>query len=233
MKKGLSLVFLTILGLSVIFAAEQSVLIKSFAGKVEYRSGTEAWKPVAEGMKLPFGATVSTGFDSRAVLEIDTATLSVAPLTRMAIKDLVEKNGVVSTGVYLQVGKIKTQVKKVEGIQNDFVIKSPVTTASVRGTIFDFDSVNIGVEEGIVLMTDQYTLSRRVYANESSKGRYGTSIYAGSEARDDALSVSWLTTDLSGPQSGNEEITGKDATSGEGPQFGSVTIKWQYTPTPE
>lgn len=230
MKKGLVFVFLTILGLSAIFAAEQSVLIKTFAGKVEYRSGSDAWKPVAEGMKLPFGSTISTGFDSRAVLEIDTATLSVAPLTRMAIKDLVEKNGVVSTGVYLQVGKIKTQVKKVEGIQNDFVIKSPVTTASVRGTIFDFDSVNTGVEEGIVLMTDQYALTRRVHANESSKGRYASSIYAGSEARDDALNVSWQTDDVGGPQGGNEGIEGNDSISGEGPQFGSVTIKWQYTP---
>ena len=62
-------------------------------------------------MKIPIGAIVSTGFDSHAVLEIGTASLEVAPLTRMSISELVERNGVVKTELRLQVGKVKAKVK--------------------------------------------------------------------------------------------------------------------------
>jgi len=228
MKKGLFLMLLTILTLSGMFAFEKSALVKSFSGKVEYRTGTGAWTPLTDGLKIPLGSTISTGFDSRAVLEIGTATLAVAPLTRMSINDLVEKNGTVSTGLYLQVGMVKTQVKKVEGVQNDFVIKSPVTTASVRGTVFDFDSVNLNVNEGIVLMTDQYKQSLRVHHGESSSGREAGSISGGSGARDDAVQVSWDTTDFGGPQAGTG-ISGSDSTTRKGLQFGAAKVHLEYT----
>jgi hypothetical protein len=32
----------------------------------------------------------------------------------------------------------------------NFTIRSPIATASVRGTVFDFDTVNLNVQEGLV-----------------------------------------------------------------------------------
>jgi uncharacterized membrane protein YciS (DUF1049 family) len=91
MKKLLIMIMLFVLALGVGFAAEQTAIVKSLAGKVEFRMGTGAWTVVAAGVKLPIGATVSTGFDSRVVLEIGNSTLNVSPLTRMTIRELVEK----------------------------------------------------------------------------------------------------------------------------------------------
>ncbi len=229
MKKGLFLLLLALAALSGVCAVEQSALVKSFSGKVEYRTGNSSWKPVNEGLKIPLGSTISTGFDSKTVLEIGTATLSVAALTRMAITDLVEQNGVVSTKLNLQIGKVKTQVKKVEGIQNNFIIKSPVTTASVRGTIFDFDPVNLTVEEGIVLITDQYNQSLLVHKRESSVGRDAGEILGGSAEREANMLISWNTAGMGGPQTGAFN-QGMESPSKKDSQFGSATIRWVYSP---
>ncbi len=228
MKKLLASFSLALCTGAFLFAIEDTALVKSVTGRVEYRSSTGSWTAAPEGTRVPVGATISTGFDSRAVLEIGSASLEIAPLTRMTIRELVERNGVVKTELRLQVGRVKAQVKKAEGIQNDFSLKSPVTTASVRGTSFDFDSVNLDVTEGIVLMTDQYAQTLLVRKGESASGTEGGPIAGGSGARESASTVSWDTSDLSGPGSRPDAVgSGQDGNAGI--EMGSVTIRWQYS----
>lgn len=223
MKKTLMTLALSLFVLSAAFAADPSAQVRSFSGKVEYRIGSGSWAPLSPGLQLPLGSTISTGFDSRAVLEIGPSTLTIAPLTRMTINDLIEKNGLVSTAIQLQVGKIKTQVKKVEGIQNDFVIKSPVATASVRGTDFDFDSVNLVVYDGFVLLTDRYGHSLRVYFPEWACDWEAGTLFGGAPAREARVLVSWDTTDYGEPQTGTIYLKRAPALTG-GLRYGSATI---------
>ena len=228
MRKIIALCALVVLSAALGAALENSALVRSVSGRVEYREASEAWKTATEGTKIPIGATVSTGFDSHAVLEIGTASLEIAALTRMTIREIVEKNGVVKTELRLQVGKVKAQVKKAEGIQNDFTLKSPVTTASVRGTSFDFDSVNLDVSDGIVLMTDLYGQTALVRKGERATGTEGGSISGGSDARESGSLVSWDTSDLSGPGS-RQGGTGAGTGGNAGVEMGSVSVHWQYS----
>ncbi len=137
-------------------AAETSAVVKSFTGKVEIRNTGAAWTAVSEGMEIPAGATISTGFRSQAVLEIGTAVLEVKPLTRMRLDELIEKEGTVKTDLYLRVGRVSATVRKTSGLQNDFRLRSPVSTAAVRGTSFSFDGSNLEVVEGLVALINTY-----------------------------------------------------------------------------
>ena len=228
MRKIIALFALSLFAAVLASALENSALVRSVSGRVEYRTAAEAWKTATEGLRIPIGATVSTGFDSRAVLEIGTASLEVAPLTRMTISELVERNGVVKTELRLQVGKVRAQVKKAEGIQNDFTLKSPVTTASVRGTSFGFDSVNLDVSDGIVLMTDLYGQTILVRKGERATGTEGGPIAGGSGARESGALVSWDTSDLAGPGS-RPGGTGAGTGGNAGVDMGSITVHWQYS----
>jgi hypothetical protein len=133
---------------------------------------------------------------------------------------------VVSTDLYLQVGKVKTEVKKTGGVQNDFTIRSPVTTASVRGTVFDFDTVNLDVFEGIVLYTDLYRQSMLVGKGESAAPCDGGPISGGSAKRESDLLVSWDTSDVNGPQMDGLS-TGTDSPETV-IEMGSVNVRWSY-----
>jgi ferric-dicitrate binding protein FerR (iron transport regulator) len=53
----------------------------------------------------------------------------------------------------LQTGRIRADVNPPLGGKTDFTVMSPMVTASVRGTSFDFDGVNLSVDEGRVHVT--------------------------------------------------------------------------------
>jgi hypothetical protein len=227
MRKIIGLVlFLSILASGLVFG-EQIAVVRSFSGKVEYKTAEGTWSPVSEGMKLPVGSTISTGFDSGTVLAIGNSTLNVAPLTRMRIDELAEKEGVVSTGLYLQVGKVNSDVKSVGGLQNDFVIKSPVTTASVRGTIFEFDGTNLYTEEGVVIMTDDSMQAVAVWANENGYSTGDGEVLGGNELREILMLASMNTSDISGPLSGLGLNDLQNILS-NGLDFGVLTVNWTY-----
>lgn len=128
-----------------------SVEVVSFTGKVKVKfPGDSRWSRLSVGDTLPPKAIVSTGFNSKIVLDLGSATLDVLPLTRMTVSEITESNDTISTSLFLQGGKIKADVNKVEGKIHDFKIKSPVATASVRGTSFLFSGNTLFVERGVV-----------------------------------------------------------------------------------
>lgn len=148
MKKIIFLLSVLFLSTSIISA---SVKVVSFVGRVKVKyPGATAWSSLKVGDILPSKAVVSTGFNSKIVLDLGSATLDVLPLTRMTVSEITESNDVISTSLFLQGGKIKADVSKVEGKIHDFKIKSPVATASVRGTSFIFTGNTLFVERGVV-----------------------------------------------------------------------------------
>lgn len=127
------------------------VSVKDFYGKVKVKySGDTRWSRLEIGDILPPNATVSTGFNSQIVLDLGNATLDVLPLTRMTVSQITETQDSIATSLFLQGGTIKADVTKVEGKVNDFHIKSPVATASVRGTSFIFSGNKLTVLRGVV-----------------------------------------------------------------------------------
>lgn len=148
MKKICLLFLLIVMSFSSLFAI---ATVQDFFGKVKVKyDGDTKWSRVSIGMELPPNVTVSTGFNSQIVLDLGNATLDVLPLTRMTVGEITETQGTINTSLFLQGGKIKADVKKIEGKVNDFKIRSPVATASVRGTAFEFSGNTLTVIRGEV-----------------------------------------------------------------------------------
>jgi hypothetical protein len=167
MTRKIFVVFLLVL-ISAALSAQSQAVVKEIAGKVEIRFGAGSWQPARSGVALPTGAYISTGFNSTAVLDLAGSLLRVNPLTRMQIQELIEKEGTLSTDLFLRVGKVKAEVKSVEGLTQDFKLRSPVSTAAVRGTDFEFDGVTVSVINGTVSFSNTYNQSRSVGGGEDS-----------------------------------------------------------------
>lgn len=174
---------LIILGLSMaaFVFGEESALLKDFTGKVEIKMAGQDWVAAEMNMKLPLGAEISTGFKSYATIQAGASTLQVKPLTRVSVSELTVNGGKQKTTVDLKVGRVRAKVEKVQGLEQDFTLKSPVSTAAVRGTEFEFDSVRLQVFEGIVRFANAFNQGRSIHQGESSEIR-GNSAPAGAEA---------------------------------------------------
>ena len=148
-KKAMILLAALVCG-GAAWAAVPQATLQSLKGKVEVKVPGGSWAAAAEGQVLNPADTLSTGFDSSAVVMMGKTTVQVKPLTRMTIDKLVEEGGTVKTSTFLRVGNVSVSVKSAEGVKQDFKVQSPYSTASVRGTEFDYNGLNLKVKEGIV-----------------------------------------------------------------------------------
>jgi hypothetical protein len=123
--------------------------IVTVSGKVEMQMTGGTWKPLKAGDTLEAGSMISTGFKSEATIKLGASILTVRPLTRMTLNQLVEKEDTVETEVYLEVGNVKAEVNSLNNKKNGFSVKSPVATASVRGTVLEVGDFLV-VYEGTV-----------------------------------------------------------------------------------
>lgn len=150
MKKFLSVLAAFTLG-ALAFSLDATVVKTS--GKVEVQKGTN-WVAVKEGDVLGKGAVISTGFKSEATLKIRDSVVTVAALTRMTIEQIVEKPGKDETRIFLDTGSLKSNVKHTADRRTGFTVRSPVATASVRGTEFTistgFGTTNLETSQGAV-----------------------------------------------------------------------------------
>ena len=157
---------------SMLYGAEG--VFTAVTGKVEYRLSGSNWRNAAVGVRVPTGAQISTGFNSKASIEIEDAVLQVDALTRMRIDELVEKEGVISTDINLKVGRIQANVRRTEGLRHNFKLRSAQSTAAVRGTSFIYDGINLAVFDGTVRFTNPFNIGRNVSAGgEAIMGQDG------------------------------------------------------------
>lgn len=148
MKRAIA-VFLWVL-IAGLALAEPVMTLKNIKGKVEVKQLGKSWLAATEGMKIDKLATLSTGFDSTAVLVIDQNTIKLDPITRLTVDKIIEKAQTTSTSLHLRVGKVTAEVKTATGAKQDFKVTSPYSTASVLGTEFTFDGINLSVKKGRV-----------------------------------------------------------------------------------
>ncbi len=162
---------LVILGLiaAASYAEEDiTVVVKEAVGKVQVLQEGKDWTAIHEGDKFPPGSEISTGFKSTAVLVVGHALLTIKPLTQMKLTSLIQQGNLVKTDLYLRVGKVKAEVNTPKGTKAEFKLNSPVATASVRGTIFDFDGETLTVERGVVELATPNGQARNVAEGEST-----------------------------------------------------------------
>jgi hypothetical protein len=147
--RGLLVVLAVLAGGGVLFA--QEAFIKEFTGTVEIQeAGAAVWSRVEAGQQLRKDTIISTGFKSAAVISLGNSSLLVQPLTRLSLEELTSRQENEEVRLYLNTGRIRVEVTPPAGGKTDFTIRSPTITASVRGTAFDFDGVNLRVDEGVV-----------------------------------------------------------------------------------
>jgi hypothetical protein len=132
--------------------AAQEGFIQEISGTVEIKRGSSAWVPAAKGDAVLGDTLISTGFRSVAVLILGNSTLTVRPLTRLSVEEISRMAEDERVSLNLQTGRIRAEVTPPAGGRTEFTVRSPEATASVRGTIFEFDSVNLAVQEGTVVL---------------------------------------------------------------------------------
>ncbi|UTC77718.1 FecR domain-containing protein [Treponema sp. OMZ 799] len=136
MKKIFIVISLLCLTFSLMAMDGEVVAVK---GKAEIKKGGK-WIPAKTGNKIESGSMISTGFKSELTLKIDGSVITVRPMTRLTIEEIAKKNEAVSSEVYLNVGSVKADVKPASTKKVEFKVKTPVATASVRGTSGEISS---------------------------------------------------------------------------------------------
>ena len=148
MKKT-ALTFLLLLTGLCVFA--QNGVIQQLSGTVELKlAGSSAYVPAKAGDRVSQDTVISTGFKSTALVEVGSAILTVRPLTRLTLTEIRASSGTESLSVNLQTGRVRVDVNPPAGTRTSMAVTSPIATASVRGTSFEFDTRNLYTRHGIV-----------------------------------------------------------------------------------
>lgn len=158
--------FALVLVFSSIPVFSQTATIESIAGRVEIRPLNGDWVPAAVGAVVAGGDTISTGFGSSATMNVGSSTVTVTPLTRLTLEELIQRGDTQETRLFLQVGKVQADVRTAEGLSHDFQLRSASTTASVRGTSFEFDGISVRGFTGEVQVSNLAGHGRRVIRGE-------------------------------------------------------------------
>jgi hypothetical protein len=139
--------------LSAALLGAQAARIQQISGTVEVKEpGSEEWRAAEAGQVLDRAALISTGFKSTALVRIGNSLITVRALTRLGLEEIAEAQNEERVTVNLRAGRIRADVKPPVGGKTNFVIRSPIATASVRGTVVDFDGIRLEVTEGRVYL---------------------------------------------------------------------------------
>jgi hypothetical protein len=138
---------------AVVFGAfaQKAGVIQEMAGEVELKAaGASSFSPARVGSEVSQDTVVSTGFKGTAIIAVGSTTIAVKPLTRLSLSEIQLSSGSENLNMNLQTGRVRVDVKPPEGTKTNFTVQSPSATASVRGTVFEFDTLNLKVHEGNV-----------------------------------------------------------------------------------
>ena len=149
MKKNVFFILLILLHSVFSLSADEST-VKQVKGIVEIKQGQAGWIKAENGMKLSPGILISTGFKSSAILELDNSEIYLKQLTRISIDEISKSGNTVKTNLNLSLGRVKANVKTSEGLKHNFTLKTPVSTAAVRGTVFESGVRSLDVESGSI-----------------------------------------------------------------------------------
>lgn len=165
-KKLIVSVIALVLLLFICITGWTEITLTDFTGKVEVQMPGSLWQGAVRDLVLPLGTMISTSFNSTATIDLGSSVVLVQEFTRMAVENLVEQGGVITTDLQLNVGKIRAQVESAENLVHDFNVLSTVSVASVRGTDFEYDGESLFCYAGEVLFFNLIEQKRTVRTGE-------------------------------------------------------------------
>jgi len=131
--------------------AQDTGVITELTGTVEIKAaGNRDFVPAKAGDAIVMDTIISTGFRSTALIKAGSTILTIRPLTRLSFSEISSAENTEVINVSLQTGRVRADVKPPTGTRATMTIQSPVATASVRGTSFEFNTDSIKVLEGSV-----------------------------------------------------------------------------------
>jgi len=131
--------------------AQQNGVIAELTGTVELKAqGQTEFVSAKAGDAVAGNTIVSTGFKSTALIRAGSTVLTVRPLTRLSLSEIMSSAGTETLNVSLQTGRLRVDVNPPAGTKAAMTVQSPTATASVRGTSFEFDTQHLTVLEGTV-----------------------------------------------------------------------------------
>ena len=171
MKKLIFTAFFALTALFSITGQAMTAQVISLKGKVEVMRDN-AWKPLTEGEKLSRGDIVSTGFNSEAVIMVKESKITLSALTRMTVEQLAENDKKEQAQFFIDSGKLSASVKHAENKRTDFKVRSPVSTASVRGTDFELYATGKAKTSRGMLATSRSTSQTAEVADSDTPSDY-------------------------------------------------------------
>jgi len=170
--KRIAIVMLLITTSVFVFAQTPRAFIREMSGTVEVQAqGSTAWTPARLNDPIRESTIISTGFKSTAIIAVGNSTLLVQPLTRMSLETLMNRDQTETVNLSLNTGRVRVDVKPPAGAKASVSVRTPSATASVRGTVFDLDTVAIHVQEGSVIFQPNSGASRPVTVNAGQTSR--------------------------------------------------------------
>ncbi len=111
--------------------------VEGRAQKLVASDGKNTWQPIKAGEKLSEQTVIRTGFRSSVVLRFaDRGEVTVRNATKMGIGEFRKSGDSVRTRLGLKYGAVRASVDSSRG-PNDWQVRTPVATLSVRGTSGD------------------------------------------------------------------------------------------------
>jgi len=105
-------------------------VVQSVTGKVDYEASAGNWKAVTEGLKLSSTAVINTGINSRLIVKTDNRAITIKPLQKGILEDLVSKSIATSgSGITIGAKANDSTVTADSGAK-----RSNVSTASTRAS---------------------------------------------------------------------------------------------------
>lgn len=145
------LLFVTVFILTGLSAFSQDAVIEQLTGVVEVKQPKESsFRAAVQGDKIYKETVISTSFKSYAIVRIGGTVITVRPLTVLSLAEVQISAEAETLNVNLQTGRVRVEVKPPAGAKALTTVSSPSSTASVRGTSFEFDTNNLYVAEGTV-----------------------------------------------------------------------------------
>jgi hypothetical protein len=163
------LVIVALMMTAAVWAQSPRAVIRELRGTVETKApGAAEWQAAVVGQELERETLVSTGFKSEAVISLGDSILLARPLTRLTLGEIAAAADSDRIEVQLRAGRIRADVRPPAGGKVEFTVRSPMATASVRGTSFEFDTFTLRVDEGTVSFSGADNTAVYVAAGQSS-----------------------------------------------------------------
>jgi hypothetical protein len=144
-------------------------VIREMSGDVQLKfAGSDNFVAARAGSEIAQNTVISTGFKSTAIVVVGGTVITVKPLTRLTLAEIQSTSGTETLSVNLQAGRVRVDVNPPAGMKASTTVQSPSATASVRGTSFELDTLNLSVNEGTVAYSGSFGPTAMVTAGAAS-----------------------------------------------------------------